>query len=203
MKRQSALGALIAASLLIACGQNKSSSSTTSNVQTEITGKKWNLTTFKNPGKAVTPAEAEAAFTYTSEEAYAINDALRKGKASAIKRYATTILNLASLVNKSRGGKCTFYRFIDGNPKLLEQMKNAGQIFVEKGFFSTTLDRYPDDEGHFSNKKYIITGTSSRCADVSDYSRYQGENEVLFPPGTEFVVTKNMSGNNIYLREKQ
>lgn len=186
---------------LAACSQSHSSSSIAS-ARTEIAGRSWDLTTYKNPGKEVTAAEANAAFAYTGVDAYEINDALRKGNSSVINRYATTIKNLASLINKSRSGKCKFYRFIDGDPNLLKQMKQAGQIFVDQGFISTTLERYPDDDGHFSSKEYVITGTSTRCADISRYSQYEGEHEVLFPPGTEFVVTKNMSGKNIYLREK-
>jgi hypothetical protein len=174
--------------------------------QTTISGKKWDLTTYKNPGpQYVTQEEGEAALWYTDEGSDVINPALRKGKASIIKRHDYIILNLASLVNKERSGrgkKCTFYRFIDGDPVLLDQMKTRGQVYVERGFFSATLDRHPDDEGVFSNKEYVITGTSSRCADISGYSSHQGENEVLFPPGTEFVVTKDMSGTDIYLREK-
>lgn len=185
---------------LTSCGPTTSSSQPTS-VRTEIAGRSWDLTTYKNSGKDVTDAEANAAFAYTGEDSYVINDALRKNKTAVINRYASTIKNLASLVNKIRGKKCTFYRFIDGDPKLIKQMSQAGQIFVEKGFFSTTLDRYPDDDS-FANREYMITGTSAHCADIAAYSRHQGEGEALFPPGTEFVVTKDISGKNISLREK-
>ncbi len=169
-------------------------------IPTTIAGKRLDLTSYKNSSGYVTTIEAQAAFSYTGELGYAINGALREGNASSINKYAKIILNLASFVNKTAGKSCTFYRFINGNPALLGQMKTRGQTFVERGFFSATLDRFPDDEGHFSNKEYVIRGTSSRCSYISGYSRYQGENEVLFPPGTIFVVTKSMRGKNIYLR---
>ncbi len=164
---------------------------------TVVNGKKLDLTTFKNPGKDITSAEAKAIWDYTSGDYLDINPALREEKASAIKRHATKILNLASAVNKLRGKKCTFYRYIQNAPGLLEQMSKRGQVFVEKGFFSTTLDEYMDaDEGEFSNREIKIIGTSAGCSSIRDYARYQGENEVLFPPGTEFVVTKNVSGDS-------
>ena len=169
---------------------------------TTIKGKKYDLTEYTSGPSFVTNEEAAAAFYYTRDGYAVINVALREQKRSAIDRKAKVILNLASLVNKSKKGKCTFYRFIDGNSTLLDQIKTKGQVFIERGFFSATLDASPDDDGHFSNKEYVIKGTSDRCAEISGYSSFQGENEVLFPPGTKFVVTKNMHGKKIYLREE-
>ena len=204
MAIQLSIGKLILVTMLcvgvVACSEQEPISSI--NDFTEIAGKKWDLTKYKNSADYVTEAEAEAAFFYTSSDGYVINDALRKGKASIIKKHAAVIKDLASLINKSRNKKCKFYRFIHAHPKLLDQMKTRGQIYVERGFFSATLERYPDDEGQFSNREIIIIGTSPRCADISPYSRYESESEILFPPGTEFVVTKNMSGQYIYLKEK-
>jgi hypothetical protein len=169
---------------------------------TTIKGKKYDLTTYSSLPTHVTNEEAAAAFFYTKEGYKVMNKALRERNSSNINRHAKKILDLSSLINKSRNGKCTFYRFLDNNPALLNQMKTKGQVFIERGFFSTTLDKNPDDDGHFSNKEYIITGTSSRCANIADFSFFEGENEVLFPPGSKFVVTKNMKGKNIYLKEE-
>ncbi len=112
--------------------------------------------------------EARAVWDYTNLDYIDINPALRQGNRSVINRYAKRILNIASAVNKSRGKSCKFYRYINEAPGLLEQMSKRGQIFIERGFFSATLDEFMDtDEGEFRSRDIQIVG--SECRDQTDY----------------------------------
>lgn len=191
--------------LTVGCGASRDNNSSSLQGKTLINGKSVDLTTYKNAGTYVTYEESEAIWDYTREDYIHINPALRK--ASDIKKYSRKILNIASAINKLRGKKCKFYRYINDTPGLSNQMSKRGQVFLERGFFSASHQEYMDaDDGLFDSRDIKIIGTSSRCASIGGHSSYPGENEVLFPPGTEFEVTKNMEKRDvrrkiIYLRE--
>ena len=174
---------------------------------TAIDGEYVDLTAYKANGESLSTREVDALKKYSSEDATSngekyyvrLNKALRKFIKADVDQYEGIIKNVSSGINKLRNGSCNFYRYIDADQNLANQMMRTGQTYIERGFFSTTKNnRAPKG---FENKLHVIVGTSAQCADISNYSRIPSEREVLFPPGSEFKVTKDFDGSYFYLEE--
>lgn len=166
------------------------------------------LTTFTDDGSEVTEAEMRAVKDYTSdnrstvsrarlnETIYGhINRALRGFIEADINAYDDTIKKVSSLVNKTRNGRCNFWRYIDANrvlsdgQTLAQKISTSGSTFIERGFMSSSESNVAPKG--FELMTDIIIGTSAACARISRYSAANGEKEVLFPPGSEFKVIRD------------
>ncbi len=154
------------------------------------------LTQFRNPG-GLGSAEVQAIHLYTQDDTvpaiggkyYAvINKALRDGDSGTLQSLADIVKNVASATNKLRNGPCTTRRYVDLPYSVVQKMQHVGQRYVEKSFYSSTRNTAPPQG--FGAKTDVIVATSSNCPMVEQYSVIPSEKEVLFPPGTEFSVTR-------------
>ena len=199
--------ALLFAAPLGACKARRADGGSEVKATTQIDYRYVDLTTYKN-GDDVTDDEIAAAKQYTSDDKSSqpgrldgetiyshVNRALRKFLRADINAFDDTIKNLSSLVNKSRSGSCTFYRYFNANVvsegvTLNDALGQRGKTYIERGFLSTTTSNIAPKG--FEAKTDIIVGRSAACAPISSYSAIKTENEVLFPPGSEFIVTQDV-----------
>ena len=174
---------------------------------TKINGEDIDLTRFTSGPNQLSTEEIEAYGKFSSLKKSdngvlwykRINAALREENSAEIKKFAAEIRNIASFVNKNRDGICTFRRFLDVSDKMEAVVSKKGNAFVEVGFFSATENQMAPSG--FENKKHVIVGVTSNCARVSKWLDAPELREVLFPPGSEFVVTKDRVGNTFFIQE--
>ncbi len=175
--------------------------------QTTIDKEFLDLTAFSANGPAIAAQELDAFRKYSSDDLTGngvkyyvrINGALRNSVQADIDYYSGIIKNIASMINKLRGSSCVFYRYLNMPVTVSRQLSRSGQRFIEKGFFSTTT-RAVAPKG-FELMPHVIIGRSNHCASVAAYSAAPAEQEVLFPPGSEFTVTGDTDGKHFYVEE--
>jgi NAD:arginine ADP-ribosyltransferase. len=86
------------------------------------------------------------------------------------------------------------YRKTQLTPDMAAQFVE-GQNYVEKAFMSTsTKQNMPQFTGNASVVVESVTGR-----DITLLSKSAKEGEVLFPPGTTFLVTKKISSGPVHL----
>lgn len=155
------------------------------------------LTTYSTGG-AFNTTEVAAIRLYTQEGKIpalggnfytVVNKALRDNDQSVLRSQAANIMNIASGANKLRSGACTTRRFVDLPYSVSVKLSTAGERYVDKAFFSSTLLANPP--AAFANRPEVIITESPQCPVIESYSLIPGEREVLFPPGTEFEVTRS------------
>lgn len=115
-----------------------------------------------------------------------MNGALRRGGYIPVgcqARIDAVCLAVSKLARFNRYGG-TVYRSTWLPPKILNKLQ-PGKTFVDKAFVSTSLDKMVPLEFNF-NIYFVIT--SKTGVDVSRYSEKRGEREILFRPGTKFLV---------------
>ncbi|ORV55905.1 hypothetical protein AWC05_12085 [Mycobacterium florentinum] len=121
---------------------------------------------------------------YTGSGYTDLNYALRNGTLDASQAARIDALNRA--LEKLPKYEGTVIRGSDLPDEALAQYK-PGEVFTELGFLSTTTDVAVARSPVFSgNVEFQIVSTSGR--DVSSYSMFPEEQEILFPSGTRFYV---------------
>jgi hypothetical protein len=121
---------------------------------------------------------------YTGSGYTDLNDALRNGTVDASQAARVDALNRA--LEKLPTYEGTVIRGSDLPDEALAQYK-LGEVFTELGFLSTTTDVAVARSPVFSgNVEFQIVSTSGR--DVSSYSMFPEEQEILFPSGARFYV---------------
>ena len=65
-----------------------------------------------------------------------------------------------------------------------------GDVFMDKGFLSTTVDKWLADNWKRGEEGLTLTIISKTGRDVNKISSHPGEKEVLFAPGTKFKVIR-------------
>ena len=140
--------------------------------------------------KRLSQAELVAIHGYTTEttvgrlsDFQVINGALRRGDKAELDR-------LAPYINTVKAGleKLPYHRgFVERKTTLPSSVVNAmeeGSRFSDPAFLSTSVNR----SGFTGDHRLIISSRVGRRID--GYSRFPDEDEVLFPPGHKFKITK-------------
>jgi hypothetical protein len=137
------------------------------------------------PKGKMTPEEVVAIRFYTSNQYSKVNSSLRGTDAKTLGKYDSTIKAISSGLNKIPSKTCTVIRGSHLSEAILAEIekKNA---FTELAFMSTTKLKTLPEAFNKGNVTFKIT--SPRCRDISWLSELPKEEEVLFPPGSEFVV---------------
>jgi hypothetical protein len=148
----------------------------------------------------VTEPEAKAIANYTSDlhgprgerDFRVMNETLYKNDSKSLQartEMKDDIKTTASGLNKMPAHQGTVYRSAD-MPKNVQDNYKVGTTVSEPGFTSTSQNqKTAHNNKHFDgNTKYTIESRTGR--DISSVSTHKGEQEVLFPPGTNFDVTK-------------
>ncbi len=134
----------------------------------------------------MTKDEAIALRLYTSSAYSKVNTALRTKKASSLSIYANIVKAAASGLNKIPAKACTTKRGLDLPTAIVDKIIKAKR-FEEQGFMSTS----PTVPAAFQkNITFIIK--SKACHDISSISEFPKDKEILFPPGSNFIVTKSL-----------
>lgn len=147
---------------------------------------------------AITPEEAAAMKAYTSGLYSRLNPPLRNGQYAsrpALQAYVDAAQHGMAKLPKYRGLSSRGIGRLDG-AELDNMLKtyHPGAVVEEHAFTSSSAG----EKAAFSGKVYFkITGRSG--VDVSGFSYYPGEREVLFAPGTRFRVDKVEKVGNNYI----
>ncbi|MBC7658495.1 MAG: hypothetical protein H7249_02175 [Chitinophagaceae bacterium] len=136
---------------------------------------------------SLTKEEAVALRLYTSSAYSAINTRLRSNRVSQIKDIVNIIKAAASGLNKIPSESCVARRGLDLPAAIVEKIIKVKR-FEELAFMSTTKENSVP-AGFKNNLTFVIT--SKNCHDISFLSEHANEKEVLFPPGSDFIVTKS------------
>ncbi len=190
---------------LPSCKSRRDESKTTA--VTQVKDSYLDLTTYKKDGDQITREEVAKIKKYSSDskaeegaEFYkVINKALRTQNQKIIDKYTDVILGAASLVNKNRTGHCRFQRYLTIPADIVPTVSHTGQVFIERAFFSSTENTWAPQG--FEGLPHVIVGMSSNCSRIKRFSSAPSENEVLFPPGTEFEVVGESDGQTFYFKE--
>ena len=143
----------------------------------------------KNPAKKqvengeIDIHELMAIHVYTTSEYTNINGPLRKVELTQIEKHQATIKAAASGLNKLKGQECKALRGTNLPDNFITALKQKNG-YIEKAFMSTTTGDIP----YAFRKSIEFTIKSKNCKDISWLSKYPSEDEVLFPPGSEFSV---------------
>lgn len=136
---------------------------------------------------SVSKEEGVALRLYTSAAYSKINTMLRTKKGAQIASIANIVLATSSGLNKLPAKTCTVRRGLDLPAAIVEKIKKIKR-FEEDAFMSTT-SATSIPAAFQKNITFVIKST--KCRDISFLSEYPGEKEILFPPGSEFIVTKD------------
>ncbi len=118
-----------------------------------------------------------------------LNDALRNHALDASQRERVDALNRA--LEKLPPYEGLVVRGSDIPPEMLARYR-PGEVITEHAFLSTSLNPAVARSSAFAgNVEFRIVSLTGR--DISSFSRFSAEQEVLFPSGTKFyVVSKSV-----------
>jgi hypothetical protein len=137
-----------------------------------------------NPHVPFNSDDLAALADYTGPGYQDLNDALRNGTVDASQAARVDALNRA--LEKLPAYEGPVIRGSDIPAEVLERYK-PGSVITELGFVSTTMNPAVAQLPTFvGNVEFQIMSTSGR--DISSFSMFPGEQEILFPPGTKFYV---------------
>ncbi|MFO0615113.1 MAG: ADP-ribosyltransferase [Polyangiaceae bacterium] len=146
----------------------------------------------------LTPAERVAILGYTTGDYTAINPALRRGNSDAsLEVYIDTIKRgLAKLPDYT--GSTTVERGV-GDGAWTKDAFVKGKDFKDGAFTSTATP----GKAPMADWKVVILGQSGG-KDVGIFSAWPAEAEVLYPPGTEYVIEDVSAGppKTVTMRQK-
>ncbi len=128
--------------------------------------------------------EAIALRLYSSSAYSALNNSLRAKDPSALPQYANTIKAASSGLAHIPEEPCTVTRGVQDLSDIAIQVLKNGQRYKEAGFTSTSYD------GEDFGGKIRFTIKSDQCRKIDWLADVSSEKEVLFPPGSEFIVDK-------------
>jgi hypothetical protein len=152
-------------------------------------------TSTENWKKALTSNERSGIVKYVKTSYGRMNRALRNESYSDNSTIGKAINNAQKGLLKGNLDKdINVYRCIRTNGKNSQAIINAldvgiGNIFVDKSFCSTSLDKNTSDTGFSGKIKInIIVPKGSKGAYVQSFSKYKNEYEYLLPHGTSFKL---------------
>lgn len=124
--------------------------------------------------------DVEAMYDYLGEGFRDLNQALRSNTfTEQVEERVNAVIQATTKLPTFQG---LVYRGTDHLP--LGTDLQVGHEFQDPGFLSTSRDR-----GRAFQGQYLFHIQSLHGYDIMDHSLYQNEEEVLFLPGTRFVVT--------------
>jgi hypothetical protein len=157
--------------------------------------------------RSLTEEESVAIYHYSSMGYRELNRVLRKSDVENTTKHAAFIRVLSSAINKLPTEQATVYRggmlpaYGNGDyfspfhsiktidPERLASFK-AGQIFVDKGFMSTSLHSPDGIRQAFGCREALYTIHSKYGHEISALAVIPDEREILFVPGSEFRIDK-------------
>jgi len=145
----------------------------------------------------LTEVEASAITTYTGSAYKQLNNSLRDGKYAgdtALQAYVEAAQHGLAKMPKYQGISSRGMSFGQEELKKVLATYRKGAVIEDSAFVSTSYD----EQAAFSGNVYMrVNGKTG--VNVSQYSKYQGEREVLFMPGTRFRIdeVKNEGGKYI------
>ena len=128
--------------------------------------------------------EAIALRLYSASAYSALNNSLRAKDPSALPQYANTIKAASSGLAHIPEEPCTVTRGVQDLSDIAIQTLKNKQRYKEAGFTSTSYD------GEDFGGKIRFTIKSDHCRKIDWLADTSSEKEVLFPPGSEFIVDK-------------
>lgn len=151
--------------------------------------------------------EAVALRVYTSDEYSGMNAALRKGRHEDMdedqRKYLESSIKLATAgLEQMPSYTGTVHRAAELPLEVIQKYK-TGETIVERGFTSTSSSKSAiSDFETFANVSYVIDSTKGKS--VKKLSEHAEEEEILYPPGTQFKIL-NVEENNgkytVYMRD--
>ena len=144
----------------------------------------------------ITSAEARAIACYTNDDYMVINREHREGDLSPETLKSTALIKAA--LDKLPSFEGTVYRGFEQSIKGLYDL-SVGKVFCDPAFFSTSeKENVADDFG--SKFHFFVIKCKKAGKSIRKYSCHRKEEEVLFPPGTKFLITK-VEGNKVWMEE--
>ena len=155
----------------------------------------------------LTPEEKVAIHHYSSMGYRELNKVLRKSDIEGSAKHAGFIKVLSSALNKLpavsavvyRGGMLPtfgnsdyffpFHNLKTVDPERLGNFK-VGQIFIDRGFMSTSLHSADGIRQAFGCREAAYTIRSKYGCEISPLALIPDEREILFVPGSEFKIQK-------------
>ncbi|MBC7658101.1 MAG: hypothetical protein H7249_00180 [Chitinophagaceae bacterium] len=132
--------------------------------------------------------EERAAIRMFTSDAYTEgNQRLRSHEAIKAGGALGMVYTLASALSKSETADCTSVRGLAMTSTTLADIQKTGRM-EELGFMSTTLGRTLPVA--FRNRPVTLVIHSKKCHLIKKLSMYPSENEILFPPGSDFTVSQ-------------
>ncbi|MBC7659179.1 MAG: hypothetical protein H7249_05670 [Chitinophagaceae bacterium] len=138
---------------------------------------------------SMTDAEIEALRLYTTKGYIPVNLALRTKDPRNLPNMVGIVKVTASGLNKIPTKACIVYRGVTSSARqiaLTDDFLKVGR-YSEKSFLSTSLSKSAATD-FAKNGGYLWIIKSSQCHDITWLSQYKYEKEVLFAPGSEFIV---------------
>lgn len=133
----------------------------------------------------VHPDELVALRVYTSNAYREINKALRTRDPNTLPHLRYLILAASSGLNKLGAAPCVAKRGTTLPANVVATLREGGP-YSDRAFLSTTYaPQIPPD---FQGKATFII-EADKCPKIDWLSEFPSEKEVLFPPGTDFVIT--------------
>lgn len=127
--------------------------------------------------------EATILYLYSGSVASILNKALRSVPATDLPSLKNTVIVAASGLNRLPSFKnCVANRGVYELPPSIVECLIKRKRFIDKGFVSASYQW----RGFGGNIKFTIH--SDHCKKIDWVSKYPHETEVLFPPGSEFIV---------------
>ena len=143
--------------------------------------------------------ELAAVRGYTTADYSMLNSALRTQDAAELTRLKPYLDSAVAGMEKLPNYEGTVYRGTSLSPDILAKYV-PGQTVVEDAFTSTSKTLQASFDG---NTKFVIQSLQGK--DVSLLSKYPGEQEILFRPGSPFKVLSNSTDasgqTTIFLKE--
>ncbi|URA06987.1 morphogenesis protein [Xanthomonas phage Elanor] len=145
----------------------------------------------------LTVEEAAAVRAYTGSTYRALNGALRNGEYSSntyLQAYVDAAQHGLAKMPKHVGLSSRGMSFSESQLKSMLSTYKKGAVVEDAAFVSSSYG----DKAAFGGNVYMkINGKTG--VNVSQYSQYQGEREVLFMPGTRFQVDSVEQQNGKYI----
>jgi hypothetical protein len=144
------------------------------------------------PPEGLEEYEIHAIMHYTSSAYRTMNQALRKLGGKLPKDYEVIVKAASSGLNKIKGTDCTAYRGTSLPDFIFNQLRE-GSHYYDGAFLSSS---YAKKSAFGGKHKLVIHSTN--CKYVDSISVFPHEKEVLWTPGTDFLVTAiDGAGSNL------
>ncbi|MCQ2736604.1 MAG: ADP-ribosyltransferase domain-containing protein [bacterium] len=139
----------------------------------------------KNSG--MTLAEKTALFAYTGDAYAPLNTALRTHDTEKVSKMQPLIDNTVAALDKLPPYKgTTVYRGAEMPQAFFDEHKPGAKV-TYSAFTSTSTKALPGFKGNTA-LTIDCAGDRGRGKDIKEFSKFEYESEILFPPDSEFIV---------------